>query len=86
MPRLTPPDERVLARRRELGHQIRRVREQLGLTQATVCGRAGIDIATYSRIEQGHSSPLADTLIRMADAMKVDPAVFWQPSAPAPRD
>jgi len=29
----------------------------------------GIDLATYSRIEQGHSSPLLDTLIRIADAM-----------------
>nr|WP_280891286.1 helix-turn-helix transcriptional regulator [Streptomyces sp. LBL] len=34
--------------------------------------RSGIDLATYSRIEQSHSSPLLDTLIRIADAMGVD--------------
>jgi transcriptional regulator with XRE-family HTH domain len=70
--RPTPPDERVLARRRQVGEQIRRVREGLNLTQPDVCGRSGIDIATYSRIEQGHSSPLLDTLIRIADAMDVE--------------
>ncbi|MEU6376833.1 helix-turn-helix transcriptional regulator [Streptomyces sp. NPDC046909] len=72
MPRPTPPDDRVLARRRQVGEQIRRVREQHNLTQGDVCGRSGIDIATYSRIEQGHSSPLLDTLIRIADAMGVE--------------
>ncbi|MEU6222225.1 helix-turn-helix transcriptional regulator [Streptomyces sp. NPDC047042] len=71
MPRLSATDDRVLARRRQVGEQIRRVREQLNLSQPDVCGRSGIDIATYSRIEQGHSSPLLDTLIRIADAMDV---------------
>jgi transcriptional regulator with XRE-family HTH domain len=54
-----------------VGEQIRRVREHHDLTQSDVCGRSGIDIATYSRIEQGHSSPLLDTLIRIADAIGV---------------
>lgn len=71
MPRLDPPSERVLARRRQVGVQIRRVREHHNLTQQDVCSRTGIDIATYSRIEQGHSSPRLDTLIRIADAMDV---------------
>jgi transcriptional regulator with XRE-family HTH domain len=70
--RPTSPDDRVLARRRQVGERIRRVRERLNLTQADVCGRSGIDIATYSRIEQGHSSPKVDTLIRIADAMGVE--------------
>lgn len=72
MPRPTPPDERVLARRRQVGEQIRRVREGRNLTQTDVCGRSGVDLATYSRIEQGHSSPLLDTLIRISDAIGVD--------------
>lgn len=72
MSRPTSPDDRVLARRRQVGERIRRVRERLNLTQADVCGRSGIDIATYSRIEQGHSSPKVDTLIRIADAMGVE--------------
>ena len=71
MPRPTAPDDRVIARRREVGDQIRRVREYHNLTQGDVCGRSGIDVATYSRIEQGHSSPKLDTLIRIAFAIDV---------------
>ncbi|MFC9911055.1 helix-turn-helix domain-containing protein [Streptomyces sp. NPDC059862] len=41
-----------------------------------VCGRSGIDVAIYSRIEQGHSSPKLDTLIRIADAIGVPLADF----------
>ncbi|MGX1223117.1 transcriptional regulator with XRE-family HTH domain [Streptomyces ambofaciens] len=48
------------------------MRERLNLTQHDVCGRSGIDIATYSRIENGHSSPILDTLIRIANAMGVE--------------
>ena len=72
MPRPTHPDDRVIARRRAVGDRIRRVREHHNLTQLDVCGRSGIDVASYSRIEQGHSSPLLDTLIRIADAIGVD--------------
>ncbi|MEU9597193.1 helix-turn-helix transcriptional regulator [Streptomyces sp. NPDC048109] len=72
MPRPTPPDEPVIARRRQVGERIRRVREHLNLTQLDVCGRSGIDVATYSRIENGHSSPILDTLIRIANAMGVE--------------
>nr|WP_223284071.1 helix-turn-helix transcriptional regulator [Streptomyces sp. FBKL.4005] len=54
-----------------MGEQIRRVREKHNMSQQDVCGRSGIDVATYSRIEQGHSSPKLDTLIRIADAIGV---------------
>lgn len=69
MSRPTPPDDWVIARRRQIGHRIRCCREESNLTQLQVCSRSGIDVATYSRIEQGHSSPLLDTLIRIADAI-----------------
>lgn len=72
MPRPTPPDDRVLARRRQVGERIRHVRERANLTQLEVCGRSGLDVATYSRIEQGHASPKVDTLIRIADAIGVE--------------
>ncbi|NUS78446.1 MAG: helix-turn-helix transcriptional regulator [Streptomyces sp.] len=71
MPRSTPPDERVIARRRQVGEQIRHVREHHNLSQRQVCEATGIDIASLSRIEQGHTSPLLDTLIRIADAIGV---------------
>ncbi|MER7814586.1 helix-turn-helix transcriptional regulator [Streptomyces sp. NPDC096153] len=72
MSRPTPPTDQVVARRRAVGEQIRRVREYHNLSQREVCERTGIDIASYSRIEQGHASPLLDTLIRIADAIGVE--------------
>jgi len=66
VPRPTPPDDRVIARRRAVGEQIRRVRLEHNLSQRDVCERTGIDMASYSRIEQGHASPILDTLIRIS--------------------
>ncbi|GAB2953302.1 hypothetical protein GCM10023080_009990 [Streptomyces pseudoechinosporeus] len=83
-PRPTPPDERALARRREVGEQIRRVREHHNLIQLEVRSRSGVDVATYSRIEQGHASPLLDTLIRIADAMACTSATSWGDPPPTP--
>ncbi|WP_320784216.1 helix-turn-helix transcriptional regulator [Streptomyces sp. CRN 30] len=79
MPRTTPPDDPVLTRRRQVGEQIRLVREHHNLTQHDVCGRSGIDVATYSRIENGHASPLLDTLIRIAGAIGVDVSALTRP-------
>ncbi|MFJ4837194.1 helix-turn-helix domain-containing protein [Streptomyces sp. NPDC088746] len=50
---------------------MRAARLDANLSQEDVSLRAGIRIATYSNIEQGHSSPLLDTLIRIADAIGV---------------
>lgn len=65
------PPERVHARRIAIGNHMRAARLHANLTQETVALRAGIRIATYSHIEQGHSSPRLDTLIRIADAIGV---------------
>ncbi|MEU9149233.1 helix-turn-helix transcriptional regulator [Streptomyces sp. NPDC048417] len=71
MSRPTPPEDWVIARRRQVGAQIRSVREGLNLSQRDVGGRSGVDVPTYSRIESGLSSPKIDTLIRIAAAMGV---------------
>lgn len=65
------PPERVRARRQEIGEQIRAARLHAGLTQEKVALRVGTDLSSYNRIERGHSSPLLDTLIRIADAIGV---------------
>ncbi|MFI6639930.1 helix-turn-helix domain-containing protein [Streptomyces sp. NPDC050504] len=65
------PDDRVLARRRAIGDQIRSARLHANLTQEAVSLRTGIRIATISEIEQGHRSALLDNLIRIADAIGV---------------
>lgn len=65
------PPERVRARRRAIGEHIRAARLHANLTQEAVSLRAGIRIATYSDIEQGHSAARIDSLIRIADAIGV---------------
>lgn len=65
------PDKRVHSRRRAIAEHIRSARLHANLSQEQVALRAGIRIATYSNIEQGHSSPRLDTLIRIADAIGV---------------
>jgi len=42
------------------------------IIEIEVCTRRGVDLASYSRIEQGLASPKLDTLIRIADAIGVD--------------
>lgn len=71
MPRSTESPAWVVARRRTTGERIRAAREYANLTQQAVALAIPMDRATYARIEQGQSSPLLDTLIRIADALDV---------------
>jgi len=69
--RAAPVPAHVIARRRRVGARLRGLRLERNLTQETVALRAGMDRASYVRIEQGQSSPLLDTLILIADAIGV---------------
>lgn len=71
MPRSTPPPEWVLARRRQIGDQIRAARLAANLTQEAVANSIPMDRATYVRIEQGQAAALLDTLLLIADAIGV---------------
>lgn len=71
MPRSTPPPEWVLARRRQIGDQIRAARLRANLTQEQVAHAIPMDRATYNRIEQGHSAATLDTLLLIAHVIGV---------------
>ena len=64
-----PPDDRVLARRRAIGEQIRTTRRTAKLTQEALGERAGVDRQSINRIENGHQAASIDTLIRIAYAL-----------------
>jgi transcriptional regulator with XRE-family HTH domain len=64
-----PPPDWVLARRRAVGDRIRAARLHANLTQEKLAELAGMDRQAINRIEQGHSSPILDNLIRIADAL-----------------
>jgi transcriptional regulator with XRE-family HTH domain len=57
----------------ELGKRLRDRREELRLTQAGLADRADITPNTVSMIERGHSIPSIKMLLRLADALDVEP-------------
>lgn len=74
VPRVIPPDPRLLERRRRIAAQIRAARLYANLSQQDVIDRSGLDRSTYQAIEHARSSPLLDNLLRIADAIGVPAA------------
>ncbi len=71
VPRVIPPDPRLLERRRRIAAQIRAARLHANLSQQDVITRTGMDRSAYQDIERGRASPLLDNLLRIADAIGV---------------
>ncbi len=63
---------------RQLGAVARRVRESQRLTLTDVAATAGISAGMLSRLETGHVTPSLDTLVALADALGVRPALLLQ--------
>jgi transcriptional regulator with XRE-family HTH domain len=63
---------------RQLGAVARRVREGQGLTLTDVATTAGISAGMLSRLETGHVTPSLETLVALADALGVKPALLLQ--------
>ena len=63
---------------RQLGTVARRVRESQGLTLTDVASTAGISAGMLSRLETGHVTPSLETLVALAAALGVRPALLLQ--------
>jgi transcriptional regulator with XRE-family HTH domain len=63
---------------RQLGAVARRVREEQGLTLTDVSTTAGISAGMLSRLETGHVTPSLETLVALATALGVRPALLLQ--------
>ncbi|HEX5566678.1 MAG TPA: helix-turn-helix transcriptional regulator [Streptomyces sp.] len=72
MPRIDPPPEWVLQQRRAIGARIRSARRSRRLSQEKLAEMAGLDRQAIGKIELGYTSPLLDSLLRIADALDVD--------------
>jgi transcriptional regulator with XRE-family HTH domain len=55
---------------------VSRTRKRRRLTQEEVSHRSGIHVTEVSRIERGLRDPRVTTLVRLADALEVSPAVL----------
>lgn len=63
---------------RQLGAVARRVRENQGLTLTDVATTAGISAGMLSRLETGQVTPSLETLVALAAALGVRPALLLQ--------
>ncbi len=63
---------------RQLGAVARRVREEQRLTLTDVATSAGISAGMLSRLETGHVTPSLETLVALAAALGVRPAILLQ--------
>lgn len=74
------PDTRSASRTaaRDLGRVARRLRESQDLTLLHVADRAGISPAMLSRLETGQVTPSLETILSLAGALGVVPALLLQ--------
>ena len=62
-----------------LGQQIRRLREEKGLSQEEFAGLADIDRAYYGGIERGERNVAAINIVKIADALGVEIGKLFPP-------
>lgn len=68
-----------------IGANIRKLRTQSGKTLTELAKQAKITKSTLSKIEMGQASPPVSTLMRIAEAMGISSAEFFQESDAHPR-
>ena len=63
--------ESLVVSPKDLGMHIRRLRKNLGLTQAQLGNRVGLDQKKVSLIENGNQNSRLDTVFRLLSALEV---------------
>ncbi|MFZ2097760.1 MAG: helix-turn-helix transcriptional regulator, partial [Anaerolineales bacterium] len=61
-----------------VGMRLRSLREEQGLSLRALAERCGLSINSISQIERGENSPTVSSLHRLATALKVPIATFFQ--------
>ena len=62
-----------------VGRQIRKLREDHGLSQEEFAAKAGLDRAYYGAVERGKRNLSARNLIKIAVALNVDVGALFPP-------
>lgn len=60
----------------QIGVRMRTARQAFGISLEDLGELANINWTTIGKIERGASSPTAETLVRIASALEIDPATF----------
>ena len=78
------PSREIERSRLLVGRQIRRWRNERGLTLASVAERSGLTVGYLSQVENDKASPSLAVLGQIAAALDVSPAWFLMDDAPPP--
>jgi transcriptional regulator with XRE-family HTH domain len=79
--RATKPTQRERAQllRKEAGHWLRQLREKRGLSQRELADKVGAEIYTLiAQLEQGRGRIPPDRYRLWADALQIEPRVFFR--------
>jgi HTH-type transcriptional regulator, competence development regulator len=69
------------------GERLRRVRRDRGFTLRKLAERVGVDYSYLSKLENEHLLPPADeTIVRLAEALGIEPDVFFAVARKVPTD
>lgn len=66
----------------QVSANIRRLREQMNVSQEGFASRVGMDRSSYGRIERGGTNISLTTLAKLATALNVAPAELLKPTDP----
>lgn len=61
---------------RAIGERVRAARQATGISMEDLSALAGLSTTSVGKIERGAQSPTAETLVRLAAALEVDPGSF----------
>jgi transcriptional regulator with XRE-family HTH domain len=69
-----------------IGLRIKEFRSNAGLTQGQLAEKAAIDTNNLSRIERGQTTPMLETILKIASALDVTPNDILLLSYDAPKE
>lgn len=73
---LEVPPTSIMGQEGSLGHKLKALREEYGLTQAQLANLAGVTAGLIGQIEQGKVQPSLKTLEKLSEVMGVSPCYF----------
>lgn len=64
---------------KRIGKRLREIRKARELSQELLAYKAGLERAYYWKLENGRMNVTVETLVRVADVLKVDVSVLFEP-------
>lgn len=72
------PEKNAATPRQQLGRRIRELRESRNISQEELAHLSGVHRTYISSMERGHRNVSLDILMRLAEALQVEPAELFE--------